>query len=127
MTGARTLKRAHAALEPEERFRVALAALARDDEDEVRRLIESCPTRLYREPDAAFMNRWETWRVFAVGVTWLGYALRSRAAGAEALRACAESAAGRRRTRRRTAEPPRSATVHRHRARHPEASQAPAE
>jgi hypothetical protein len=94
VTAARTLERARAALGPEERFRVALAALARDDEDEVRRLFESCPTRLYREPDAAFMNRWEAWRVFAVGVTWLGYGLRSRAACAEALRACAESAAG---------------------------------
>ena len=39
------------------------------------------------------MDRWEAWRVFAVGVTWLGYALRSRAAYAEALRACAETAA----------------------------------
>ena len=94
MTAARTLARAHAALSPEERFSAALAALARDDEAEVRRLVESCPRELYSQPDAAFMDRWEAWWVFSVGVTWLGYALRSRAACAEALRAYAQSAAG---------------------------------
>lgn len=94
MTAARTLARAHAALSPEERFPAALAALARDDEDGVRRLIESCPRRLYSQPDAAFMDRWEAWRVFTVGMNWLGYGLRSRASYADALRAFAEIAAG---------------------------------
>ena len=47
----------------------------------------------HSQPDAAFMDRWEAWRVFAVGITWLAYGLRSRAAYAEALRACAETAA----------------------------------
>jgi hypothetical protein len=89
MTAARTLERAHAALEPEERLRVALLALAGDDEDELRCLVESCPRRAYSQPDAAFMDRWEAWRVVAVGVTWLGYGLRSRASYADALRACA--------------------------------------
>jgi hypothetical protein len=94
VTAARTLARAHAALSGEERFGAALAALARDDEDEVRRLIESCPRRVYAQPEVAFMDRLQAWDVFTVGVTWLGYALRSRAACAEALLACAQSASG---------------------------------
>ena len=53
MTAPRTLQRAHLALSGEERFRAALLALSRDDRHELRRLVDSCPTALYRLPEAA--------------------------------------------------------------------------
>jgi hypothetical protein len=40
-------------LEPEERFRLTLAAFARGDSDECERLETSCPRKVYSMPDAA--------------------------------------------------------------------------
>jgi hypothetical protein len=45
VNGERVLERARAALSPEERFGAALLALSRDDDTEVRRLVDACPTR----------------------------------------------------------------------------------
>lgn len=54
-----TLNKYDAILTPDERFRLALAALARDDDAEVRRLVATCPRHTYTMADTAF---WEQWR-----------------------------------------------------------------
>jgi hypothetical protein len=45
---------------PEERFRLTLEALAREDEQEAERLWESCPRRTYTMNDAAYGDRMRT-------------------------------------------------------------------
>ncbi len=68
-----TLNKYDAVLTPDERFRLALAALARDDDAEVRRLVTTCPRHTYTMADTAF---WEQWRASddvakTFGVLWL--------------------------------------------------------
>ena len=46
-------------LTAEQRVRAAVAAVARGDESEVKRLRETCPKRTYRMNDAAFSDRLE--------------------------------------------------------------------
>jgi hypothetical protein len=45
-------------LEPEERFRLDLLAMARGDMVESERLVSTCPKRDYRANDRAFAGRW---------------------------------------------------------------------
>jgi hypothetical protein len=45
---------------PEERARLALAALARDDQNEDGRLRRTCPTKIYKSRDLEFVDRMET-------------------------------------------------------------------
>ena len=44
-------------LEPEERFRLVIEALARSDEQEADRLAAACPRKVYREIDAEYGER----------------------------------------------------------------------
>jgi hypothetical protein len=46
-------------LTPEERFRLDVLATARGDEQESRKLTESCPRRSYIMNDARFSWRWD--------------------------------------------------------------------
>src|SRR5215204_4243383 len=46
-------------LSPEERFRLKVLALAREDEEESERLTATCPRRDYTMYDWAFVGRWE--------------------------------------------------------------------
>jgi hypothetical protein len=73
-----TLRRYDDLLIPDERFRLALAAMARDDEDEVRRLHETCPRRAYTMLDYDFTMRWEASQAIAItfGAFWLWMQLR---------------------------------------------------
>jgi hypothetical protein len=43
---------------PEERFRLDLEAMTRGDEEESRRLVDSCPRKSYTMSDIAFTDRW---------------------------------------------------------------------
>jgi hypothetical protein len=52
------LHRHYDKLEPEERFRLDLLAMARGDAVESERLVSSCPKRNYRGNDRAFAGRW---------------------------------------------------------------------
>jgi hypothetical protein len=45
-------------LTPEERFRLDVEAMARGDEEESRRLTDTCPRRTYTMNDVAFSGRW---------------------------------------------------------------------
>jgi hypothetical protein len=55
-------------LEPEERFRAALEADARGDDDERRRLIDSCPRLTYKMNDAAFTDRVDAAHAMATSI-----------------------------------------------------------
>jgi hypothetical protein len=55
-------------LEPEERFRAALDAAARGDEEEYDRLWDTCPMRHYSMTDAAFTDRWRATSTLATAV-----------------------------------------------------------
>jgi hypothetical protein len=55
-------------LEPEERFRAALEAAARGDEEEYDRLWDTCPTRHYSMTDAAFLDRWRACSTMATAI-----------------------------------------------------------
>jgi hypothetical protein len=55
-------------LEPEERFRAALEAAARDDNEEYDRLWDTCPMRHYSMTDAAFTDRWRASSTLAIAV-----------------------------------------------------------
>lgn len=46
-------------LTPEQRLVAMVEASGRDDENEMRRLVTSCPRKNYSQPDAAFMDEWE--------------------------------------------------------------------
>lgn len=67
------LNKYDAVLTPDERFRLALAAMARNDEAEVRRLHVTCPRYSYTMADTAFSDRfagsWEAAMRF--GMAWL--------------------------------------------------------
>ena len=78
MTAPAALTKLYDQLNPEERFRLMVAANARGDTVEAERLIRACPRVLYRELDAAFSRRWETARdlimcVVADTATMLGW------------------------------------------------------
>ena len=62
----RRLARQYGALAPDERFRLAIRATARDDHKEFERLVESCPERVYRQSDAAFVERAEAARLMSL-------------------------------------------------------------
>jgi hypothetical protein len=55
-------------LDPEERFRAALDAAARDDDEEYDRLWDTCPMRRYSMTDAAFTDRWRASSTLATAV-----------------------------------------------------------
>jgi hypothetical protein len=65
--GAR-LRSQYAALQPEERFRAALEAAARDDSREHEALLASCPKKRYEMGDMAFYNRIDASRELAFPV-----------------------------------------------------------
>jgi hypothetical protein len=58
-------------LTPEERFKLALEAMARDDEQEMRRLAESYPKKTYTMRDADFIDLLEASRYLAFGFSLL--------------------------------------------------------
>lgn len=60
-------------LTSEERFRLALEAMARDDQEEMRRLAESCPKKTYGIRDPAFTDLIDASRHLAFGffLLWL--------------------------------------------------------
>jgi hypothetical protein len=62
------LRSRYASLAPEERFRAALEAAARDDFDERESLVATCPEKTYRMPDAAFLDRIDASRDLALAV-----------------------------------------------------------
>src|SRR4030095_3084707 len=47
-------------LTPEERFRLDVEAMARDDSEESRRLVDTCPRHSYTMTDLAFSGRCKT-------------------------------------------------------------------
>lgn len=68
-----TLRRYNYALTADERVRLALAAMARDDDAELERLQKTCPQYLYRMTDVEFVNRFDASRgvAFDFMVAWL--------------------------------------------------------
>jgi len=54
------LHRQYDTLEPDERFRLDVLAMARGDAEESRRLVDACPRLGYRMTDLAFSGRWQT-------------------------------------------------------------------
>ncbi len=68
-----TLRKYDNVLTADERFHLALAAMARDDETEIRRLQETCPRHTYMMTDLDFADRWYgSYRVaMAFCVAWL--------------------------------------------------------
>ena len=77
------------ALEPAERFRLAMRASARDDEVELYRLHETAPIKCYRASELAFHDRIAAARLLAALAVG---ELAVRSAGARALMAVAEVA-----------------------------------
>jgi len=69
-----SLRKYDTLLSPDERFRLALAAMARDDDDEVQRLHETCPRHTYTMMEYEFSDRfrrsWDTVTTFAVSWLW---------------------------------------------------------
>lgn len=59
MSSKNGLGRLYDRLTPDERFRLDMEAMARGDEVEARRLVESCPKRTYTQNDDAFVRRCE--------------------------------------------------------------------
>ncbi len=53
-----SLDKLYGHLTPEERFRLDIEARARGDEEESRRLMETCPRRTYTMNDWGFAGRW---------------------------------------------------------------------
>jgi hypothetical protein len=60
MNSKKGLGKLYDRLTPEERFSLDVEAMARGDEDESRRLVDTCPRRNYRMTDVAFSGRWLT-------------------------------------------------------------------
>jgi hypothetical protein len=56
---AGALRKHYPALTPEERFRLALAALARGDDDDLALLRKTCPKWTYEATDEEFQGQWE--------------------------------------------------------------------
>src|SRR5215204_7127987 len=59
MNAKKGLGRLYDRLTPEERFRLKVLALAREDEEESERLTATCPRRDYTMNDWDFVGRWE--------------------------------------------------------------------
>ena len=53
------LVRQYAKIEPAERFRLVVRALARDDRAEFEHLCQTCPTKMYRASDAEYSGRFD--------------------------------------------------------------------
>ncbi len=53
------LRKHYPALTPDERFRLAIAALARGDDDDLTLLRTTCPKWTYEATDEAFQGKWE--------------------------------------------------------------------
>jgi len=66
MSSKKGLGRLYDRLTPEERFRLDVLALAREDEEESERLTATCPRRAYTMNDWAFVGRWEAARELAL-------------------------------------------------------------
>jgi hypothetical protein len=66
MSTKKGLGRPYDRLTPEERFRLDVLALAREDEEESERLTATCPRRAYTMNDWAFVGRWEAARELAM-------------------------------------------------------------
>jgi hypothetical protein len=60
MSGKDALGKLYDRLTPEERFTLDVEAMARGDEEESRRLVDTCPRRYYTMTDLAFSGRWLT-------------------------------------------------------------------
>ncbi|MDP3850378.1 MAG: hypothetical protein Q8Q59_07740 [Luteolibacter sp.] len=58
----------YAALSPDERIRAAVAAIARDDDAELKTLAETCPRKTYRMIDAAFGEGMERLKMLTLAV-----------------------------------------------------------
>ena len=63
-----SLDKLYDGLTPEERFRLDVLATARGDEQESRKLTESCPRRSYIMNDARFSWRWDAARELTMAV-----------------------------------------------------------
>jgi hypothetical protein len=61
-----SLARNYDLLSPMERFRLTVAAAARDYRDEFERLVDTCPTVLCRISDPRFRDRGDTARLWAM-------------------------------------------------------------
>jgi len=66
MSSKKGLGRLYDRLSPEERFRLKVLALAREDEEESERLTATCPRRDYTMNDWGFVGRWEAARELAL-------------------------------------------------------------
>jgi len=66
MSTKKGLGRLYDRFTPEERFRLAVLALARGDEEESKRLTRTCPRRSYTMYDWGFVGRWEAARELAM-------------------------------------------------------------
>ncbi len=75
-------------IEADERFRLATRAAARDDHEELERLLETCPEKTYRMNDAEFADRASGARLLALLVVG---EIRPHIARAAVLRASAEA------------------------------------
>jgi hypothetical protein len=64
----RRLRSRYGSLAPDERFRAALEAAARDDLGEREALVATCPEKTYRMPDVAFLDRVDASRDLAFAV-----------------------------------------------------------
>jgi hypothetical protein len=60
MSNKNALGKLYERLTPEERFALDVEAMVRGDEEESRRLVDTCPRRTYTMTDVAFSGRWMT-------------------------------------------------------------------
>ena len=91
----KTFHRYNDRLSPDERFRLALAALGREDEAEVILLHRTCPTAAYTMPDHAFSGQWRASSDAATNFALMWYAVHLRLIEAQWMRASRADAARR--------------------------------
>ncbi len=91
----KALHRYNDRLSPNERFRLALAALGREDEAEVVLLHRTCPTAAYTMPDHAFSGQWRASADAATNFALMWYAVHLRLIEAQWMRAARTDAARR--------------------------------
>ncbi len=91
----KTFHRYNDRLSPNERFRLALAALGREDEAEVVLLHRTCPTAAYTMLDTAFSGQWRASADAATNFALMWYAVHLRLMEAQWLRAARADAARR--------------------------------
>lgn len=91
----KTLHRYNDRLSPNERFRLALAALGREDEAEVVLLHQTCPTVAYTMSDHAFSGQWRASSDAATNFALMWYPVHLRLMEAQWLRASRADAARR--------------------------------